>query len=166
MVDGQHKLSRRALLGAVCASPALSVIPAEAGTSERPAPSPARGGPGFRRDDEGRDRALARFQSAQAKVDAAGGEPDQERYDALVDSATESMCTLLALPAPDLPALAAKLEIIVPHLAWELTGREDCLEILRQDARRLAAQADVPVHSKARGIRPSTPKGIPGIRAI
>jgi D-3-phosphoglycerate dehydrogenase len=35
--------------------------------------------------------------------------------------------------------LAAKLEIIVPQLAWELTGCEDCLEILRDDAHRLAA---------------------------
>jgi hypothetical protein len=41
-------------------------------------------------------------------------------------------------PPPDPAALAAKLDIIVPHLAWELTGSEDCLEILRQDAHRLA----------------------------
>ena len=32
MAAGQHKLSRRALLGAVCAAPAVAVIPAEAGT--------------------------------------------------------------------------------------------------------------------------------------
>jgi hypothetical protein len=141
MADGQHKLSRRALLGAVCAAPSLSVIPAEAGTSGRPAPSPARRGPGFRRDDEKWDRALARFRAAQAAVDAAGGEPDQDRYDALVDSATDALSALLALPAPDLPAVAAKLDHIVAHLAWELTGSEDCLENLRLDAHRLAAAA-------------------------
>lgn len=148
MADGQHKLSRRALLGAVCAAPVLSpVIPAQAGTPARPAPSPSPWDPGLRRDDEQSfvvpiwDRALARFQTAQAAVDAAGGEPDQERYDGLVDSAGEAMCALLALPAPDLAAVAAKLEIIVPHLAWELTGSEDCLEILRHDAHRLAAAA-------------------------
>ena len=87
------------------------------------------------------DRALARFRTAQAAVDAAGGEPDQERYDALVDSADEAMAALLRSPAPDLAAIAAKLEIVVAHLAWEITGSEDCLEILRRDAQRLAAVA-------------------------
>jgi hypothetical protein len=95
-------------------------------------------GPGLRRDDEW-DRALARFHTAQAAVDAASGEPDQDRYDALLDSAGEAMGAFLALPAPDLAAIAAKLEIIVPHQAWEHSGCEDCLEILRQDAHRLAA---------------------------
>jgi hypothetical protein len=85
------------------------------------------------------DRALARFQKAQAAVDAAGGEPDQDLYDGLVDSADDALAALLALPAPDLAAIAAKLEIIVSHLAWELTGSEDCLEILREDTHRLAA---------------------------
>ncbi len=55
----------------------------------------------------------------------------EDRYDALLDSHS----------APDLPALAAKLDIIVPQMAWELTGSEDCLERLRQDAHRLAAPA-------------------------
>ena len=144
MAVGQHKLSRRALLGAVCAAPVLSpVIPAQAGTPARPAPSPSPWDPGLRRDDEPCavtiwDRALARFQSAQATLDAAAHEPDQDAYDALLDAHTEALSTLLALPAPDLAALAAKLDVIVAHLAWELTGSEDCLEILRQDARRLA----------------------------
>jgi len=141
MADGQHKLSRRALLGAVCATPALSVIPAEAGTSGRPAPSPAPWDPGFRRDDGGWEAALARFQQAQTLLDAAKSEPDQDAYDALLDSHTEALTALLALPAPDLAGMAAKLDVIVPQLAWEPTGAEDCLEILRQDAHRLAASA-------------------------
>ncbi|MFL6857044.1 MAG: hypothetical protein ACJ8DZ_02485 [Allosphingosinicella sp.] len=41
--------------------------------------------------------------------------------------------------APDLPAFAAKLDHIVAHLAWELTGSEGCLDRLRHDAHRLAA---------------------------
>jgi hypothetical protein len=146
MADGQHKLSRRALLGAVCASPALSVIPAEAGISGRPAPSPSPWDPGFRRDDENCavtiwDRALARFHEAQVVLDAARHEEDEDTYDALLDSHSEALITLLALPAPDLPALAAKLDVIVPQLAWELTGCEDCLDRLRHDAHRLAAAA-------------------------
>jgi len=140
MADGQHKLSRRALLGAVCASPALSVIPAEAGTSAGRARSGAPRGPGFRRDD-GWGRALARFQEAQAVLDAARGEPDEDVYDGLLDAHSEALCVLLALPAPNHAGLAAKLDVIVAHLAWEQTGAEDCLERLRQDAHRLAASA-------------------------
>ena len=135
MVDGQHKLSRRALLGAVCALP---VIPAEAGTSGRPAPSPSRWDPGRRRDDEW-GKALARFHQVDATLASARSEPAPDAYDALLDAHTEALCALLALPAPDLPALAAKLDVIVPQQAWELTGSEDCLEILRRDAHRLAA---------------------------
>jgi len=141
MVDGQHKLSRRALLGAVCATPALSVIPAEAGTSGGRAPSGSHRGPGFRRDDEGWQRALARFHEADAILDAARSEPDQDAYDRLLDAHSEALTALLALPAPDLAGIAAKLDVIVPQMAWELTASEDCLEILRRDARRLAASA-------------------------
>jgi hypothetical protein len=74
-------------------------------------------------------------------LDAAKSEPDQDVYDALLDSHSEALTALLQSPAPDLPALAAKLDAIVPNQAWELTGSEDCLEILRRDAHRLAATA-------------------------
>jgi hypothetical protein len=77
----------------------------------------------------------------QAVLDASKSEPDEDAYDLLLDSHSEALNALLALPAPNLPALAAKLDVIVPQLAWELTGCEDCLEILRQDAHRLAAAA-------------------------
>ncbi|HEX8123965.1 MAG TPA: hypothetical protein VF548_00105 [Allosphingosinicella sp.] len=86
-------------------------------------------------------RALARFNQAQVVLDSARHEEDQDVYDALLDSHSEALAALLALPAPDLPALAAKLDVIVPQLAWELTGCEDCLERLREDAHRLAASA-------------------------
>jgi hypothetical protein len=92
-------------------------------------------------DDEQWDKALARFHQVQTTLDAAKSEPDEDAYDALLDIHSDALSTLLALPAPDLLALAAKLDIIVPQLAWENTGSEDCLEILRQDARRLAAPA-------------------------
>jgi hypothetical protein len=94
--------------------------------------------PGLRRDDEWGE-AFARFQEAQAILDGARSEPDEDAYDLLLDSHSDALNALLALPAPDLPALTAKLDIIVPQQAWELTGSEDCLEILRQDVHRLAA---------------------------
>jgi hypothetical protein len=160
MAYGQHKLSRRALLGGVCAAPVLS-------HSRNPGLDPgsmnAVGGEpdaavfmdsGFRRNDgEGRDdewgMALARLREAQAVLESARSEPDEDAYDALLDSHTDALTALLALPASDLPALAAKscpersrrIDAIVPNLARELTGSEDCLERLRQDAHRLAATA-------------------------
>jgi hypothetical protein len=96
---------------------------------------------GLRRNDGEWDRALAGFNQAQAVLDAAVHEEDEDAYDALLDSHSEALAALLALPARDLPALAAKLDVILPQQAWELTGSEDCLEILRRDARRLAAGA-------------------------
>jgi hypothetical protein len=145
MVDGQHKLSRRALLGAVCAAPLVrhpGLDPGSMNTVVAEADAAVFMGSGFRRNDAGSwDRALARFDKAQAILDAARGEPDEDAYDLLLDAHGDALCALLALPAPDLAGLAAKLDIIVAHLAWEQTGAEDCLERVRQDARRLAASA-------------------------
>jgi hypothetical protein len=45
---------------------------------------------------------------------------------------------LLRLPAPDLAALALKLELAVADTAWELTDCETCLAGAAADARRLA----------------------------
>ncbi|HEX9963637.1 MAG TPA: hypothetical protein VGB04_01485 [Allosphingosinicella sp.] len=143
-------ISRRALLGAVCASslvrhpgldPGSTLLP-----SSPPLPLQERWIPDQVRDDESCavtiwDRALARFHQADAILDSARSEPDEDAYDALLDSHTAALDALLALPAPDLAAIAAKLDIIVLQQAWELTGSEDCLEILRRDAHRLAAIA-------------------------
>ena len=142
MVHGQHKLSRRALLGAVCASPLVrhpGLDPGPMNTVVGDPDSTVFMGSGVRRNDGEWETALARFNQAQAVLDASRSEPDEDAYDALLDSHTEALTALLALPVPDLPALIAKLDVIVPQMAWELTGSEDCLEILRKDAHRLAA---------------------------
>ena len=157
MVDGQHKLSRRALLGAVCASPLVRHPELVSGSGSPPLDGVTSWTlKRVQGDVEGQgpsdpscavtnwDRALTRFNQAQAVLDAAVSEPDEDVYDALLDSHSEA---LAALPAPDLPALAAKscpersrrIDAIVPNQAWELTGSEGCLERLRQDDRRLAA---------------------------
>jgi hypothetical protein len=145
MAGGQHKLSRRALLGALCASPLVrrSGLDPES-TCSSPGPEGRRWIPDQVRDDEEGaaalwDRALVRLQAAQAVLNGAKSEPDQDVYDRLLDAQSEALRDLLALPAPDLPALAAKLDVIVPEQAWELSGCEDCLDILREDARRLDA---------------------------
>ncbi len=142
MADGQHKLSRRALLGAVCAAPVLSrhsgLDPESMNTARVEPDSAVFMDSGVRRND-GWGRALARFQEAQAVLDAARSEPDEDAFNALLDSHSEALCALLVLPAPDLAGLAAKLDVIVAHLAWEQTGAEDCLERVRRDVHRLAA---------------------------
>ncbi len=144
MADGQHKLSRRAVLGGVCATPLIRHPGLDPGSMNTVGGEPDAAvfmDSGLRRNDGEWDRALAGFNQAQAVLDAAVHEEDEDAYDALLDSHSEALAALLALPARDLPALAAKLDVILPQQAWELTGSEDCLEILRRDARRLAAGA-------------------------
>jgi len=85
------------------------------------------------------DRNLAAFRRAQAVIDAAVSEPDQRRYDALLDTFSTALRRLLRTPAPDLPALALKIELAIDQVAWESTGGEACMAVLKRDARRLAA---------------------------
>ena len=143
MAAGQHKLSRRALLGAVCAAPVLS---RQSGLDPEPTFSlPALQGrwiPDQVRDDETFavtvwDRALLRFHRAEAALEAAASEPDQDRYDALLDASLAALRSLLRTPAPHLPALAAKLTLAIAHEAWELTGGDLCMAAIEQDGRRL-----------------------------
>jgi thiamine pyrophosphokinase len=45
---------------------------------------------------------------------------------------------LLLAPAPDLPALAAKIALLTDQQAWELPRGDACLEALEADAMRLS----------------------------
>jgi hypothetical protein len=163
MADGQHKLSRRALLGAPLVplilsgaersrsawskdAPALSpVIPAQAGTPARPAPSPSPWDPGLRRDDESLavlkwDRALARFAAAEAAIAAAAGAADHV-YDPIGARHHAALRRLLRTPAPSLAALARKLELALDERTVEFDGDSGAMKTLKQDAHRLAASA-------------------------
>jgi hypothetical protein len=62
----------------------------------------------------------------------------EERFERLDQLRLAAVRRLLRLPATDLPALALKLEIAVAEQAWEDSGSEDCLERVRDDAKRLA----------------------------
>jgi hypothetical protein len=66
-------------------------------------------------------------------------EPDQDRYDALLDTFSRALRRLLRTPVPDLPALALKIELAIDQAAWESTGGETSMAALKRDARRLAA---------------------------
>ena len=153
------EVSRRTLLGAVCASPLLSpVIPGgtpskyyfdgnpQAGTPTRPAPSPSPWDPGLRRDDEQPSavlkwhRALARFEAAEAAIAAVAGAPDHV-YDPVGARHHSALARLLRTPAPDLAALARKLDLALDERTGEFDGDSRAMKVLKQDARRLADSA-------------------------
>ena len=138
MAAGQHKLSRRALLGAVCAAPAVAVLPAEAGSAGRRSRSGAPRGPGLRRDDGRWEKALAGFAAAEAALAAAAGEPD-EVYDPIGTRHEVALQRLLRTPAPDVAALVRKLELALDERSGEFFGDEAAMKAIKRDARRLAA---------------------------
>lgn len=159
MAAREHKVSRRVLLGAACAAPVLIIVErpfvrhAELDSASifSPPPQQGRGIPDQVRNDGSEDggdkqsiavtkydRALAAFLMAEAAVNAAAGEPDQDRYDAIVGRLNNALRRLLRGPTPHLPALAAKLAAANRHVAWELTGAETCIAALARDAARLA----------------------------
>jgi hypothetical protein len=67
---------------------------------------------------------------AQAAIEAAHGDLSDTLYDTLR--------RLLKAAAPDVRALAVKLDLVVEHEVGTLTGGEACLAALRRDARRLS----------------------------
>src|SRR3954470_21849876 len=115
MADGQHKRSRRALLGAVCAAPVLSrhpgLNPGSMNTALVKSNTAVFMDSGFRRNDEW-DRALARVQPpAAARPPAAAPAPPPTTADEVLSPRrgprhTDALSALLRSPAPDLPALA------------------------------------------------------------
>jgi hypothetical protein len=157
MVAGEYKLSRRALLGAVCVAPlaggaalADGITPRHPGldpgpmnTSVRDLPRPCSWVADQARND-GRlavakwQKALTRHRRAEAALDDAAGAPDPV-YDRLGDRHDAALKRLLRTPAPGLSALAAKLGLAVRHQAWELTDGDSCMDALHNDACRLAA---------------------------
>lgn len=138
MAAPQHKLSRRALLGAVFAAPAIAVVPAEAGIPGGRARSGARRDPGLRRDDERWAKALAGFVAAEAALAAAAGAED-EVYDPIGERHEVALQRLLRAPAPDLAALVRKLELALDERSGEFFGDEAVMRAIKRDARRLAA---------------------------
>jgi hypothetical protein len=150
MAAREHKVSRRILLGAACAIPLIRHPGPDPGSTFSSQPPQGRGIPDQVRNDEAAasstvtkyDRALAAFLIAEAAVNAAASEPDEDRYNALVGRLNQALRRLLRTATPHLPALAAKLAVANRHVAWELTGAETCMAALARDARRLARRLD------------------------
>ena len=55
----------------------------------------------------------------------------------------EAFARLLRAPAPQVAALAVKLDLLVAHQVWEFTFAETSLAAMRRDALRLAGEVTV-----------------------
>jgi len=150
MAVREHRVSRRVLLGAACAFPLVQAAPRPVEAARRAAPAALNGlqtrpSPSSRQPQSFAvtkwDRALNSFRRAQQCVESAVHEPDQDRYDTLLDTFTATLRRLLRTPAPNLPALSLKIDLAVDQAAWELTRGEACLAALKRDARRLALRS-------------------------
>ena len=85
------------------------------------------------------DRALVRYRRAEAAL-AAGVGADDDLFGRLLGRLNKALGRLLRTPAPHLPALAAKLDLLVSHQVWELNFAQSCLAALRRDVRRLSSR--------------------------
>jgi hypothetical protein len=94
--------------------------------------------------------ALAGLRSARAEIAAfKATEPKgtsfeqqwalDETFSDLVVAFNRALERLLLVPAPDLPALAAKVAVAVDEQAWELPDGEATMARLKADAARLAS---------------------------
>lgn len=92
-------------------------------------------------------RALARLRAAEAGVRAvarltAGGTAEEEEglqevYDARLGDHSAALLALMKVRAPDLAALAVKIELAIDEEVGSLTGGDLCLAALKRDVRRL-----------------------------
>ena len=144
MAAGRHNPSRRALLGAVVSLPLVaSVAP---GAAAGWTPDQVRGD-GKGRGDGAWRRALARLRTVEAEVRAveratAGGTAEEEEalqevYDARLGDHSEALRRLMKVRAPNLQALALKIEMAIDEEVGSLTGGEACLAALKRDVKRL-----------------------------
>lgn len=168
MAAALHNPSRRALLGAAVALPLLGgeAVARVAGPLH---PSPSANGPPLRgrsvprtelelpgtiqpRNRAGEDlwrQLLARYRIAEAAVrdvegrTARGSREEQFALEAVygdrLGDLYAALRRLLRVPAPDLPALAVKIGLVIDHEVATLSGGETCLAALRRDALRLGA---------------------------
>ncbi|MBV9930540.1 MAG: hypothetical protein JO013_06325 [Alphaproteobacteria bacterium] len=145
MAAGQLSLTRRALLAAG-AAPALAAAGAEAASpsSRRKPGSPGdphgafpNGDPGFRRDD-GWKRALARYRRADSALAAVAHTEDEDLYDRLGSRHHDALQHLLRTPAPDVAALALKLDLALDERVVEYLGDLAAMQAIKADARRLS----------------------------
>ena len=150
MAGGQLSLTRRALLGAAFAPVTLCRHPELVSGSSPPPPGRMTSWTLKRVQGDGAgdiaaatssavlewDRALARFAAAEAAIAAAAGAPDHI-YDPIGARHHAALRRLLRTPAPDLAALARKLDLALDERTVEFDGDLVAMKTLKEDAMRL-----------------------------
>ena len=151
MAVADLNLSRRAVLGAALAAPVLSGVEGPLSPSfPRKRESSPVSVPDHHASVQANWReALAAYRAAAAELQAyerrTAGAPWEAQaaieaaHGDLSDALYEALRRLLKAAAPNLAALALKLDLVVEHEVGTLTGGEQCLAALRRDARRLSA---------------------------
>jgi hypothetical protein len=154
MAAGQHNPTRRALLGAAMGVPLSRSLPRhceERSDEAIQGPALAPGGllRSARNDGGGFGAALAAFRAAQAEVAAieaatAGRSAAEEEawlpaHDAACAAMEAALAALLALPAPNLPAFAVKLDLLFTHRVEPGAADEADIRSALGDARRFAS---------------------------
>jgi len=143
MAAGQLSLTRRALLAA-CAGPALAPPRhpgLDPGSTFLASPPEARR---WMPDQVRHDallkwkRALARYRRADCALAAVAHTEDDDLYDPLGERHHDAFQSLLRAPAPDVAALALKLDLALDERAVEYLGDAAAMRALKQDARRLS----------------------------
>lgn len=139
MTGKEHNCTRRAVLGAAFAMPALAC-------ANDPVKAAA--------DVKKWGRALVAFRRTEAEMNAfdrqsrAAGATGvafdeqwalDERFGDYLSAFHSRLRLLLRTPAPDLGALALKIALIVDHEVATLSGGERCLAVLKTDAWKLAS---------------------------
>ena len=144
MVAGRHKLSRRALLAGACALPLARHPELVSGSSSPPPERLTSWTLKQVQGDEGAGvarwvKALALFDQAEAELEAVAHTEDDDLYGRTLGRHGAALARLLRAPAPDLGAVAGKLELIVRHRVSELHFGEASMAALRRDVLRIAA---------------------------
>ncbi|MEA3045266.1 MAG: hypothetical protein QOH47_3104 [Sphingomonadales bacterium] len=153
MSSGEHNPSRRALLGAAVAlsfdTPVRQARRLLGMSGEGGAEAAERWTPDQARGDGKWEKVLAAYRAAEAALrecerrtaGAPWAQQDavEEEYGDRLDALYRALRRLLRVPAPDLPALAVKIELAIDHEVATLNGGEACLETVRRDALRLCS---------------------------
>jgi hypothetical protein len=143
MAAAQHKLSRRTLLAGACAVPALRHPELVPGSSWSPAGEVENWllkqvqHDGSALHDRWQ-KAAALYARAEAGLEALAHTLDDNLYDRVLGRHNAALARLLRTPAPDLAAVARKLDLVLAHQVFELSFAEPCLAALRRDAWRFA----------------------------
>jgi hypothetical protein len=90
------------------------------------------------RHDERWQKALARYGRAVAGLNAVAHTENDDLYDQALGRHSAALARLLRAPAPDLAAVARKLDLMVRHTVFEMPFGVSAFAALQRDVRQFA----------------------------